>query len=107
MVLSNGLWQQRYGGDPGVIGQTMQIGGGPSEIVGVIYLLFLLGALAAAFLSPVLLFARQQEFHRGETDAAVIQPVDQMNDDRHGQTEQPQQHHWIQHQLPPAAAPAR
>jgi len=35
VVLSNGLWQQRYGGDPGVIGQTIQIGGGPSEIVGV------------------------------------------------------------------------
>lgn len=35
VILSNSLWQQRYGGDPGVIGQTIQIGGGPSEIVGV------------------------------------------------------------------------
>jgi len=35
VVLSNGLWQQRYGGAPDVIGQTIQVGGGPSEIVGV------------------------------------------------------------------------
>lgn len=35
VVLSNALWQQRYGADPGVIGRTIQVGGGPSEIVGV------------------------------------------------------------------------
>lgn len=35
VVLSHSLWQQRYAGDPGVIGRTIEIGGGPSEIVGV------------------------------------------------------------------------
>jgi putative ABC transport system permease protein len=35
VVLSNALWQQRYASDPGVIGRTIEIGGGPSEIVGV------------------------------------------------------------------------
>lgn len=36
VVLSHHLWQQRYGGDPGVIGRTIEIGGGSNEIVGVL-----------------------------------------------------------------------
>lgn len=35
-ILSHGLWQRRYGGSPDVIGQTVQLNGGPSEIVGVL-----------------------------------------------------------------------
>ena len=35
MVLSYGLWQRRFGGDPEVIGRTVQINGFPLEIVGV------------------------------------------------------------------------
>jgi len=35
VLLSHGLWQQRYGGATDVIGRTIEIGGGPSEIVGV------------------------------------------------------------------------
>lgn len=34
-ILSHSLWQQRYGGSPDVIGRTVDIAGGPSEIVGV------------------------------------------------------------------------
>jgi putative ABC transport system permease protein len=36
VVLSHALWQQRYAGAPDVIGRTIEIGGGPSEIVGVL-----------------------------------------------------------------------
>jgi predicted permease len=35
IVLSYGLWQQLYGGNPGVIGQQFRIGGGQHTIVGV------------------------------------------------------------------------
>ncbi|HEV2132040.1 MAG TPA: ABC transporter permease, partial [Longimicrobiaceae bacterium] len=35
VVLSHGLWQRVYGGDPGVIGRTMQLNGEAHEIVGV------------------------------------------------------------------------
>ena len=35
-VLSHAFWQRRYGGDPGVIGRTIRLGGGSSEIIGVL-----------------------------------------------------------------------
>jgi predicted permease len=35
VVLSHGLWQRRFGGDPGVIGSTLAVGSVPYEIVGV------------------------------------------------------------------------
>ncbi len=35
LIISHALWQQRYGGAPDVLGQTLELGGGPSEIVGV------------------------------------------------------------------------
>ena len=36
LVLSNGLWQQRFGGDSTVIGKAIRIDGQPAEIVGVL-----------------------------------------------------------------------
>jgi predicted permease len=34
-MLSHGYWQQRFGGDPNVVGRTLAIDGVPAEIVGV------------------------------------------------------------------------
>ena len=34
-ILSHGLWQRRFGGDARVIGQSLNLGGEPHEIVGV------------------------------------------------------------------------
>lgn len=35
VVLSDGLWRQRYGADPGVVGRTIELDGGSYEVVGV------------------------------------------------------------------------
>jgi predicted permease len=35
VVLSHGLWQRRFGGDPGVVGSVVQIDASPREVVGV------------------------------------------------------------------------
>jgi putative ABC transport system permease protein len=36
VVLSQGLWKRRFGGDPSVIGRTMQLSGDPYVIIGVL-----------------------------------------------------------------------
>jgi putative ABC transport system permease protein len=35
MLVSHGLWQRRYGGDPGIVGQTITANGKPYTVVGV------------------------------------------------------------------------
>ena len=36
VVLDHGFWQRQFGGDPGVIGRTIRLGGAPMEVVGVL-----------------------------------------------------------------------
>jgi putative ABC transport system permease protein len=35
-LISNGLWHSRFGGDPGVIGRTLDLGGDPYTVIGVL-----------------------------------------------------------------------
>ena len=35
LILSYALWQRRYGGDPGIVGRQVQLGGGSATVVGV------------------------------------------------------------------------
>jgi predicted permease len=36
VILSHRYWEDRYNGDPGVLGQTLTVGGAPREIIGVL-----------------------------------------------------------------------
>src|SRR5580658_5367706 len=36
MVLSNGLWQRRFGSDPGIVGKALTLGGEPYTVIGVL-----------------------------------------------------------------------
>jgi len=36
MILSYGFWQQRFGGDPGVVGRALTLNGSPRTVVGVL-----------------------------------------------------------------------
>jgi putative ABC transport system permease protein len=36
VVLSDGLWQRRYGGDPGIVGRSLLIDGRPFTVIGVL-----------------------------------------------------------------------
>ena len=36
MIISHGLWQRRFGGDPAILGKTVQIDGAASVVVGVL-----------------------------------------------------------------------
>jgi putative ABC transport system permease protein len=42
VVISNGLWRSRFGGDPGLVGKTISLGGGPYEVIGVLGSIFAL-----------------------------------------------------------------
>jgi len=35
-VISSGLWRNRYGGDPGVVGKNIEIGGEPYQVIGIL-----------------------------------------------------------------------
>ena len=36
VLLSHGFWQRRFGGDPGVVGQTLTLDGAPHTVIGVL-----------------------------------------------------------------------
>jgi predicted permease len=35
LILSHGLWQRQFGGEPGVVGRTVNVNGEPHEIIGI------------------------------------------------------------------------
>jgi predicted permease len=92
VVLSNALWQQRYGGDPGVVGRTMEIGGAPSEIVGVMPPGFELLMPPTAALQPDadLWLAARIDYVNAPENNVFLRPVGRLRDGATPEQLQPQ-----------------
>lgn len=82
VLLSHALWEQRYGRDPDVVGRSIQIGGGPSEIVGVMpagFELFL-PPTAAMTLDVDLWTAARIDFVNSPANNVFLRPVGRLRD---------------------------
>jgi predicted permease len=64
VILSDGLWRELYGGDPGVVGKTLRLTGRDFTIVGVLPPEFSFGGLEVRFWVPLALDARQRSDDR-------------------------------------------
>ena len=53
VILSHGFWQRWFGGDPGVVGRTLQAGDGPLTIVGVAPAGFRIGSADLEVYTPL------------------------------------------------------
>lgn len=82
VVLSHALWQQRYAGDPRVIGRTIELGGAASEIVGVMPAGFeLLMPRAARFPTHLDLWvAARIDYDNAPRNNVFLIPVGRMRD---------------------------
>ena len=52
VIISHAYWQSRFGGDPGVVGRTLVVNGGPIEILGVLPSTFRFPGYETAVLFP-------------------------------------------------------
>jgi putative ABC transport system permease protein len=57
VVLGHGMWQQRFGGDPNVIGRPIMLNGNPYEVIGVLPAAATFPHTEAQLFSPLVLFA--------------------------------------------------
>ena len=55
IVLSHGMWIRRFGGDPGILGRTITLGGSPVSVVGVMPAGFFFPSRDAEFWRPIAL----------------------------------------------------
>ena len=53
IVLSYGTWQRRFGGDPGILGRTINVSGAPATIVGVMPAGFYFAGRRTEFWRPI------------------------------------------------------
>lgn len=79
VLLSHGLWQRQFGGDPGVIGQSLQLDGTPYTVIGVMPPRFRFPDEATELWLPLLL--REEDF--GNRSNTYLQAVGRL---RHGVT---------------------
>ena len=82
VLLSHSLWQQRYGGDPDVVGRTVQVAGAASEIVGVMPPDFelLLPATAPVVPRPDLWIALRLDYQNAPRNNVFLLPVGRLRD---------------------------
>jgi predicted permease len=66
VVMGYGLWQARFGGDPGVIGRTVNVDGSPREVIGVMPATFHFPARRVQLWTP-LVFREDDFAERNDT----------------------------------------
>lgn len=81
-ILSHGLWQRRYGASPDVIGRTIQLNGGPSEIIGVLPPGFdlLMPATAALAADTDVWLSARVDFVNAPANNVFLRPVGRLAD---------------------------
>src|SRR5215217_2155627 len=63
VILSHGLWQRRFGGDAGIINQTLTLSGNSYTVVGVMPQSFRYGGGSTEIWTPMAFTAQQAEQH--------------------------------------------
>jgi putative ABC transport system permease protein len=71
VILSNGVWQSRFGGDPKVLGQAITLDGQSYNIVGVMPASFAFGGREAGLWTPQAFTAQHAQNHGGHSFAAM------------------------------------
>jgi putative ABC transport system permease protein len=81
-VLSHALWQQRYGGSAEVVGRTIEVGGAPTEIVGVMPPGFVLLLPPTAYVTPDvdLWLAARIDYENAPRSNVFLRPIGRMRD---------------------------
>ncbi len=72
VVISYGLWQQRFGGDPRTVGRTIQVDGTPVEVVGVMPSGFELPTADVQIWRPLWFGPNWQEERSRGADALIV-----------------------------------
>jgi putative ABC transport system permease protein len=83
VLLSHGLWEQRYGSDPRIVGRVLQLGGAPAEVVGVLPEDFglLLPAAAATSAEEVDLWgAARIDYANAPRNNVFLRPLGRLRD---------------------------
>jgi putative ABC transport system permease protein len=63
VILSHGLWQRRFGGDPDIINQTLTLSGNSYTVVGVMPQTFRYGGSSTELFTPMAFTAQQAQQH--------------------------------------------
>jgi putative ABC transport system permease protein len=71
-MLSHGLWQRRFGGDPGVIGRTLTLNGDSYTVVGILPRDFVIPNLETEIVTPLRLDSDPRRAERGSNFLRVI-----------------------------------
>jgi putative ABC transport system permease protein len=70
-VLSYGLWQRRFAGDRGIVGQALTLDGAPFTVVGVMPPSFAFPSTEIDLWVPIAFTAQEQEYHSRHYLAAI------------------------------------
>lgn len=73
VVLSHGLWQRRFGGDPKLLNQSITLSGQPYTIIGVMPAGFRFGSSETELWTPMAFTAQQAQQHGGHYISALGQ----------------------------------